>query len=216
MEHKVAYVGAPLEMNIDGVIQIPVLKIVYRDISGIGKIQDALVLTSKRGVIALKMSKITLGEKGAYCIGKQTADYLERLYSKECNVPRQQNTTGLAELLIGSERSVHIVGSDHLSENFIRELKDAGINVKITVAYEIRENEEVDLRLLKNVKRILFGSSKSFRILQGQAREMLVEKELYAIGKPTEETMKEMGYEPRETFDVPDIAGILRQLSAKR
>ncbi len=216
MEDKVAYVGAPLEMDIEGVIQVPVLRIVYRDISGMRKIQDPLVLTSKRGVIAMKMSKINLGEKAAYCIGKQTAEYLERLYSRKCNVPDQQNTEGLAELLTRSEKSVHIVGSDQLSEKFIQHLKDAGVSVKITVAYEIRENEEVDFSPLMEAKRILFGSSKSFRISQGRAMKLLKGKELYAIGRPTGETMKDMGYEPRGTFDDPDIVKILRQLSAKR
>jgi uroporphyrinogen-III synthase len=203
-------------MDIDGVIQVPVLRIVYRDISGVRKIQDALVLTSKRGVIALKMSKINLGEELAYCIGKQTADYLERLYSRKCNVPGRQDTYGLAELLIRSEKSVHIVGSDQLSEKFIRQLREAGVGVKITVAYEIRENEEVDFSPLKEVKRVLFGSSKSFRISLERSMKLLKGKELYAIGRPTGETMKEMGYEPTGTFDDPDIVKILRELSAKR
>ncbi|MGC8562559.1 MAG: uroporphyrinogen-III synthase [Thermoplasmata archaeon] len=216
MEHKVAYVGAPLEIELDGVVQIPVLRIVYKDISSIGKINEPLVLTSKRGVIALKMSNISLGDKDIYCIGKQTADYLERIYSRKALVPVQQNTNGLAELLIRSERSVHIVSSDQVSEKFMKRLKNAGINVKITTAYEIKENDEVDFQPLKKVQKILVGSSRSFRILQERAMELLEHKELYAIGNPTKETMKELGYEPVKTFDEPDIAGIIRVLSAKR
>ena len=216
MEHKIAYVGAPLEMDIDGVIQVPVLRIVYRDISDVRKIQDPLVLTSKRGVIALKMSKVNLGEEAAYCIGKQTADYLEKLYSRKCNVPEQQDTEGLAELLIRSEKAVHIVGSDQLSEKFIKQLREAGVSVKITIAYEIRENEEVDFSPLREVKRVLFGSSKSFRISLERSMKLLKGKELYAIGRPTGETMKEMGYQPTGTFDDPDIVKILGKLSAKR
>jgi uroporphyrinogen-III synthase len=52
-------VGAPLENPPEGIIEIPVLKIEYLDISNIKKISDTLVLTSKRGVISLRMSNIS-------------------------------------------------------------------------------------------------------------------------------------------------------------
>lgn len=216
MDRKVAYVGAPLDKEPEGVVQIPVLRIVYRDLSDIKSVDGPIVFTSKRGITSLKMSNVSIKSSRIYCIGRQTSDYLEKLYSKDCEVPEIQDSSGLADLLVGSEGSVNIIGSDQVSKKLLVKLQESGVRVKQTIAYRIEENESVNYGPLRDVKEILVGSSRSFEILIKNAESLINSKELYAIGKPTEETMKRMGYIPTETFEIPDIKDILSKLATKR
>ena len=216
MGTSVAYVGAPLEKEIREVVQIPVLKIVYLDLTESKKIDGACVFTSKRGIVSLKMSNVSINSNRIYCIGERTATQLQKLYSLTCQVPRIQSTDGLAEILIPKEKSVTIISSDQISEKFLKKLKANDISVRHTVAYRIEENVDVDYHLLDGAKRILIGSSRSFEILNKNARGILKGKKLYAIGKPTEETMISLGFRPTERFDSPDIESVLALLITKR
>lgn len=216
MSNNIAYAGAPLDLEIEHVTEIPVLKIDYLDLHGMENMQGVLVFTSKRGIISLKRSGISLEGSRIYCIGGQTAQYLQNLYSLKCKIPKVQNTTGLAELLIAEEESVNIIGSDQVSKDFIERLKSSGLNVHHTITYRVVENADANYDVLSTVSGILVGSSKSFEILHRNAKGMLNGKKLYAIGKPTENTMLSLGYRPTECFDTPDIAEILRSLITER
>ncbi|MCL5873867.1 MAG: uroporphyrinogen-III synthase [Candidatus Thermoplasmatota archaeon] len=216
MVHRVAYVGAPLEFEIGGVIQIPVLRISYQDLSTVGSIDGTVVFTSKRGIISLKKSNVSLKCDRIYCIGTQTSHYLKDLYSMDCTVPTLQTTEGLAEMLIGSETSINLVASDLVDDAFLARLKSNGIGVRHIVSYRIEENREADYRPLHEADRILVGSSKSFEILHENEGKLLNGKELYAVGRPTEETMNRLGYGVTERFDTPNIRVILNKLSTKR
>ena len=213
---SVAYVGAPLEDEIRGVVQIPVLKIVYLDLTGLKKIDGACVFTSKRGIVSLKMSNVSIKSNRIYCIGEQTAAHLQTLYSLTCQVPKVQNSDCLAEMLISKEKSIRIISSDQISEKFLKKLRANDISVRHTVAYRIEENVDADYHLLEGAKRILIGSSRSFEILNKNAKGTLKGKKLYAIGKPTEETMISLGFSPTECFESPDIESVLALLITKR
>jgi uroporphyrinogen-III synthase len=212
----VAYVGAPLEFEIGGVVQIPVLRIDYQDLSAIKEIGGTVVFTSKRGIISLKKSNVSLNSNRVYCIGDQTSRYLKEAYLVDCIVPNIQTTEGLAKLLIGSETSLNVVASDQLDESFLGRLKSNGIKVDHIVAYKIGENKDVDYEPLNDTKKILVGSSRSFEILYSKVGKLLNGKELYAIGRPTEATMNRLGYIVTERFETPNIRSILNILITKR
>lgn len=216
LSSEIAYVGAPLDFKIDRVISVPVLNIVYHDLHGLDDLHGVLVFTSKRGIVSLKKSGVSIEGTRIYCIGSQTAQYLHDLYSMECIVPGIQSTEGLADLLTGRERSVHIIGSDQTSKHFIDKLKSSGVDVKNTIAYRIEENSNIDYEVLKTVRKILVGSSKSFEVIHRNAGNMIRNMELYAIGKPTENAMISFGYQSKGCFETPDIRVILRRLLTKR
>jgi len=209
-------VGAPLENPPEGIIEIPVLKIEYLDISNIKKVSDTLVLTSKRGVISLRMSNISIKSEKIYCIGERTSDYLRRLYSLECEVPEEQNSTGLADLIAEREKKVMIVGSDHIPQTLLERLASRGVEVKRTVAYRIKENEDADYGELEKVDKILVGSSGSFEILMKRAGGLIKAKKVYAIGKSTLKTMNDMKFVPAGYFKEPNIENILGQLITEK
>jgi uroporphyrinogen-III synthase len=213
---RIAYVGAPLDQTIPDVIEISVLKIQYLDISGIGTVRDPLVLTSKRGVISLKMSSVKIESKRAYCIGDVTARYMKEIYGMECAVPAQQNSMGLAELVSSREKKVEIVSSDSISRKFIEKLEDAGIAYRYTIAYMVVENENVDYSLLAGVKRIVVGSPRSFQIISKRASGYLEGKEIYAIGIPTYNEIISSGFRAEGHFDKPDIVNIIAKLKTQR
>jgi uroporphyrinogen-III synthase len=216
LTHKVAYVGAPLEFETKGVVQIPVLEIVYQDLSGLKTIEGAVIFTSKRGILSLKKSNVDIDSNMIYCIGAQTSDYLANLYSLQCKVPKIQNSEGLAKLLIGSESVISLVASDQISKTFLDKMKANRIDVHHVVAYRAEENREADYQQLQDVNRILFGSSRSFEILYRNAERFLKGRELFAIGQPTEATMNSLGYSAKECFRTPDIRSILMSLTTKR
>jgi uroporphyrinogen-III synthase len=214
--HNIAYVGAPLDREVKGVEQLPVLKIVYQDLSGLSEIEGVLVFTSKRGIISLRMSNVSIRSNRIYCIGEQTAHYLKKIFSLDCKVPQEQNTEGLAALMIGTEKSVTIVGSDNISRKFIDKIKENGIKVKHIIAYKIEENTSVDYGILDRTGVLLVGSSKSFELLHRRLGEKLKGKSIYAIGKPTAKKIRFFGYEPKEVFDTPNIETIVTILATKR
>ncbi len=216
MTRKVAYVGAPLDFDLDFVVQVPVLRIVYMDLSGLRSVGGAIVFTSKRGVISLQMSGVKITGAQIYCIGHKTSEYLSNIYSKKCIVPGKENTDGLSELLLGREKSVTIVGSDKVSRKFISKLKEGGVDVRHIVAYKIEENGEVDYSPLATADDILIGSSWSFEILDKNASSFIKGKRLYAIGEPTSITMERLGYVSSAVFTSPDIREILQKLITKR
>lgn len=216
MAHKIAYVGAPLGFEMEGVVQIPVLRIDYQDLSKMNNIGGVVVFTSKRGIISLKKSNVSIRCDRAYCIGEQTSRYLKEIYSIDCIVPAVQTTEGLAELLIGSETSVNVVASDHIDRKFIERMESRGIDVKYIVSYKISENKAADYEPLRDSDKVLFGSSKSFEILYRNGASLLDGKEIYAIGKPTEETIMRHGYGVAESFETPNIRAILSKLITKR
>lgn len=213
---KVAYVGAPLEKPIQGVVEINVLKIIYIDLTPLRKIEAPLALTSKRGVISLKLSNVEVRSPNVYCIGERTGNYLRRLYGLKCLIPTKQDSNGLAELLITREKEVRIVSSDSISKGFLKILRRGGISYKVTTAYKIVENEDVDYSLLSQVNKVLVGSSKSFRILLKNASQALNGKEVYAIGSPTYNEMILRDFRPAGYFDKPDIEKILAELNTEK
>lgn len=210
--NKVAYVGAPLDLELPWVKEINVLKIVYNDLSHLGRIEDVLALTSKRGAISLHMAHVLINSPRVYCIGEKTAAHVIDFFGKECIVPDPQNTEGLASLLISREKKVHLITSDSISQEFMERLKGSGIEVFLTVAYRIDENANVDFSGLEDVKKILVGSSKSFEILFRCAENYLKGKEVYAIGIPTQNSMLAKNFKPSGYFDTPDIEGALKVL----
>lgn len=216
MEPEVAYVGAPLDGEVEGVLQVPILRIMFNDLSNIRILDGPIVFTSKRGIASLRVSNVSIESPRIYCIGERTSEFLKRVYSLDCAVPDIQSTDGLAELLIGKEDYVTVVGSDKVSKNFLERLKSSGVEMKLITAYSIEGNENIDYDTLRNVRRILFGSSKSFEILHKNAERVLSGKELYAIGRPTSETMLHLGYKPVETFESPNIERILTGMLTKR
>ncbi len=211
-----AYVGAPLDGEVEGVLQVPILRIMFNDLSNIRILDGPIVFTSKRGIASLRVSNVSIESPRIYCIGERTSEFLKRVYSLDCAVPDIQSTDGLAELLIGKEDYVTVVGSDKVSKNFLERLKSSGVEMKLITAYSIEGNENIDYDTLRNVRRILFGSSKSFEILHKNAERVLSGKELYAIGRPTSETMLHLGYKPVETFESPNIERILTGMLTKR
>lgn len=216
MDNRVAYIGGPLDDKIEGIVELPVLKIVYVDVSDLKRIEDTLVLTSKRGVVSLKMSNVAIKSQRIYCIGERTSEYVRKLYSLGCEFPDNQTSIGLGDLLISREKKVRIVGSDQVSQNLVRKLRSNGIEVDETVAYRIEENNDVDYTPLEKVQKILIGSSKSFEILVKNARSLIEGKEMYAIGKPTFETMKSMKFKPAGYFKTPNISHILSKIVSER
>ena len=118
--------------------------------------------------------------------------------------------------MIGTEKSITIVGSDNISKKFIDKIKENGINVKHIIAYKIEENTSIDYGILDRTGVILVGSSKSFELLQRRLGEKLKEKSIYAIGKPTAKKIRSLGYEPKEIFDTPNIETIVTILATKR
>lgn len=213
---RVAYAGAPLESQMPEVLQIPVLRVVYEDLSSLKELSGVLAFTSKRGVVSLKMSNVSIRSDSVYCIGSKTSESLASLYSLSCKVPQVQNTDGLADLLIGSEKSISLISSDQVSIRFLERLRESGMDVHRIIAYRLEENDEVDFSRMRDVKRILFGSSRAFEIVRKNAESFLAGIELYAIGQPTEDTMKKFGYVPVESFYSPDIRAILHRLLTKR
>jgi uroporphyrinogen-III synthase len=214
--NRIAYVGAPLENPPEGIMEIPVLKIEFLDISRIKKISDILVLTSKRGVISLRMSNISIKSERIYCIGKRTSEYLQKLYSLKCEIPEEQNSTGLADLIEKRERKVMIVGSDHIPQTLLETLASRGVEVKRIVAYRIEEKEDADYGKLEKADKILVGSPGSFEILMKKAGGLIKGKKVYAIGKPTLKKMTEMKFEPAGYFKEPNIENILSQLITEK
>lgn len=212
MNPKIAYVGAPLERKVSGVQEIPVLRIVYLDLSGLKKITGPVAFTSKRGVISLKMSGVSITGNRVYCIGEKTSNYLKELYHLGCDVPNIQNTKGLSSLLISKEKKVTLVGSDKTSKGLLNDLRDHGIAFDFVTAYRIEENEDADYSQLKFVDKILVGSSFSAEILVKRAGKMLSGREIYAIGNPTGEKLNEMNVKVKETFEAPSIENILLML----
>ncbi|MGC8645132.1 MAG: uroporphyrinogen-III synthase [Thermoplasmata archaeon] len=209
---NVAYVGAPLSSVPPGVIVVPVLRIVYRDISHLRKIRIPLALTSKRAVISMKMSGISIATSRIYCIGEETSRYLRKLYSLECIVPETQDSNGLAEIISGRESEVTIIGSNMVSRTLLSALQSRGINVDVVTGYEIKENPDARYEDLLDVEKILVGSSYSFEILFTRARNLIVGKRIYAIGRPTYETISKMSFSPAGYFERPSINEILLAL----
>ncbi len=209
---SVAYVGAPLDSGLPWVVEIEVLKVIYKDLSDIKRIRDVLVLTSKRGVISLKMASIKIDSKRIYCIGYRTADFVKKLYSRECVVPDLQNTDGLASILIGREEDVRVVCSDSVSPEFLDKLKEGGVNANVTIAYKVKENGNTDFSGLEKVDKILVGSPRSFEILHRRARDLLRGKEVWAIGLPTYRSMLRKGIGPAGYFETPNIEEALTNL----
>ncbi|MEM4090152.1 MAG: uroporphyrinogen-III synthase [Thermoplasmatales archaeon] len=209
MEGNVAYVGASLEIAPPGVVAIPVLKIVYRDLSGLRRINTPIALASKRSVISLKMSRVAIDTKSAYCIGSETSQYLRTLYSLDCLVPESQNSEGLARMIVSKERKVTVVGSNRTSKQLLSNLKNGGVEVIFIPAYYIEENENVEYHDIEKVKKILVGSSFSFEILNRRAKDLIKGKKIYAIGKPTYVTMVNLSFNPEGYFVRPSIYEIL-------
>ncbi|MEM4118611.1 MAG: uroporphyrinogen-III synthase [Thermoplasmatales archaeon] len=209
MANNVAYVGTALDKSLAGVIEIPVLRISYRDISYLGKIETPIAIMSKRAVISLKMSGVSMGTSRIYCIGEETAKYLNGLYSLDCFVPELQNTEGLAGIIVSKEKRITIIGSNRTSTRFITNLENKGVEVRHIAAYNIEENEDVSYADLEKANKILVGSSYSFEILYLRAKKFIADKLLYAIGKPTYITMINKSFTPRGYFEKPSIYEIL-------
>lgn len=206
---KVAYVGAPLDDAIENVVEINVLRILYRDVSFLKKIEEPLILTSKRGIIALKLSNVRINSPKVYCIGQKTAEYLRKLYGLKGIVPTQQDSEGLADLFVSKERSGIIVSSDKVSSQLLKTVEKTGLNIRLVTAYSVEENEEVDYSPLSEVGKILVGSSNSFKILIARQRDVLSQKEVYAIGIPTYRSMIKAGFDPAGYFKDPNIKNIV-------
>ncbi|MEM0130307.1 MAG: uroporphyrinogen-III synthase [Thermoplasmatales archaeon] len=209
MANNVAYVGTALGKSLAGVIEIPVLKISYRDISYLGKIITPIALMSKRAVTSLKMSDVSIGTARIYCIGEETAKYLNCLYSLDCMIPELQNTEGLASLIVSKEKRITVIGSNRTSAKFITNLENKGVEVRHIPGYNIEENEGVRYEDLEKANKILVGSSFSFEILYRRAKNFIADKLLYAIGKPTYLTMINKSVTPRGYFERPSIYEIL-------
>ncbi len=211
-----AYVGAPLDREPEGILQVPILRIVFNDLSSLRTLDGPIVFTSKRGIVSLRLSNVSIKSSRIYCIGKRTSEFLNKIYSLDCTVPEVQNTDGLTDLLVGKETSVTVISSNKVSKNFLEKLKRRGVKTNLITSYRIEENDSINYDALKNVKRILFGSSKSFEIFHKNAEKELSGKELYAIGRPTSDSMLSHGYKPVETFESPNIERILMGLLTKR
>jgi len=209
LSDRVAYVGAPLSKVPGGVTTVPVLKIVYRDVSSVKSIETSLALTSKRAVISLKMSGVRISGARIYCIGEETSKYLKNLYSLECIVPDTQDSQGLARIIAGNEKEITVVGSNMISDNLLSTLRDNGIRVNVVAAYEIVENPDARYEDLGSVTKILVGSSHSFEILYRRAAKYIEGKRIYAIGRPTFNTISKSGLVPAGFFERPSIWEIL-------
>lgn len=214
--NEVAYVGAPLYQEIGGIKTLDVLKINYVYNPDLKQIRNDLVLTSKRGVIALKMNGTSIISKRAYTIGHVTSEFLRELYGLESKYPENENSEGLADLLISDKRKYSIISSDSVSRTMLARLKENGIDFEFFKVYSIEENRQVDYSLLSNVDKILVGSSKSFDILFKNAGELLKGKALYAIGIPTFTTILSAGLKPVKYFNEPDIKKIVNEILTER
>ncbi len=208
--HRVVYVGAPVERPAFRCVEV--LKIEYLDLSPLHVLRKDLVLTSKRGVIALNRSGVRIESVKVYCIGSITARYLRDLYGIRCSTPDEENTVALAELVGRDKNAVVIVSSDSLSGDFIEKLNSLGKEYEIITAYRILENERADLSPLSDCERILVGSPKSAEILFRRARNLIEGVKIYAIGKPTFAKLKSLGLRPVKYFMSPDIHGIMHKL----
>lgn len=214
---KLAFVGAenPGE-DIDYPI-IPVLKIRYKEFPK-DKLSGALVFTSKRGIIGLKINKVELKSDKIFCIGERTRDYLMKLYGLTCKIPENEDSESLSDLIISSGvKEVNLITSNEYSRDMVKKLMENKVNVKITIIYESLKNENISFEHFEKYDSLLFGSSKSFiYTLEILGDVELKKRSLYAIGKPTRNTMVSYGFEPVETFSKPNIREIISSIIATR
>ncbi len=214
--NEIVYIGADPGFRMDGVSFVSVLAIKYTDLTSMGEVRRNIVFTSKRGVIALKMSHVEIKSDKIYCIGQVTSRYLNEIYGRTCIIPKRENSEGLAELLCENEKEVHIIASDHVSPKLVSKLRECGVEVLMTTAYELLENRDVDYSPIKESRSILVGSSRSFEIIMEKDSSLIKGKDLYAIGEPTRKTMERYGVEPKATFGTPNIRNILSKIKSEK
>jgi len=213
---KVVYIGAPLDYELEGVYSLDVLKIVYLLLPDLKEIRNDVVFTSKRGVIALKMNGTSLKARRVFTIGRITSDYVKRLYGLDSIFPADENSIGLARILIDNRGDYTITSSNLVSKKLVEELEENRIRYKIVNVYRIEENKNADYSILENAENLLIGSSKSFEILYLRASEKLTNKRIFAIGKPTYDTIIHYGYVPERYYEHPDIRLIVNEIVTQR
>jgi uroporphyrinogen-III synthase len=213
---EILYVGAPLESSIENVRSLDVLKITYNYLPYLREIKRDVVFTSKRGIISLKMNGTRLKSKRAFSIGHITAEYLKKIYGMESIFPSEENSDGLADLLISYNGDYSLITSDSVSNKMLKKLENNNIKYELVIVYKIEENIDADYSIINSHENLLIGSSKSFEILLKRVDDLLQSKKIYAIGKPTYERIIEAGYKPVKFFESPDIRKIVNQILTER
>ncbi len=213
---EIVYVGAPLENPIENVKSLDVLRITYNYFPSLKEIKKDVVFTSKRGIISLKMNGTKLKSKRAFSIGHITSEYLKKIYGMDSIFPSEENSDGLADLLISYNGDYSLITSDSVSNKMLKKLENNNIKYELIIAYRIEENVDADYSVINFNKTLLIGSSKSFEILLKNAGDLLLSKKIYAIGKPTYERIMESGYKPVKFFESPDIRKIVNQILTER
>ncbi len=214
--NEIVYVGAPLEKQIENVKSLDVLRITYYHLPHLREITKDVVFTSKRGIISLKMNRTRVKSKRAFTIGHITSEYLKTIYGIDSLFPEEENSEGLAEMLISYNGDYSLVTSDSVSNKMLKKLKMNNVRFETITVYKIEENNNADYSMINSNQNLLIGSSKSFEILVRNAGGMLKSKKIYAIGKPTYEKIIEYGYEPVKFFNNPDIRKIVSQILTER
>ncbi|MGC8546426.1 MAG: uroporphyrinogen-III synthase [Thermoplasmata archaeon] len=213
---EIVYVGAPLENPIENVKSLDVLRITYNYFPSLREIKKDVVFTSKRGIISLKMNGTKLKSKRAFSIGHITSEYLKKIYGMDSIFPSEENSDGLADLLISYNGDYSLITSDSVSNKMLKKLDYNNIKYELIIAYRIEENVDADYSVINFSKTLLIGSSKSFEILLKNAGDLLFSKKIYAIGKPTYERIIKSGYKPVKFFESPDIRKIVNQILTER
>lgn len=196
----------------------PELRIMARELNRYNL--DGVIITSRNGAIGLKRlvnEGLELKDNWTYyAVGQKTAEKIELLFGLDVEVPDNQESTALAELILEKQsensRLLYLCGN-LAKENLPNALKKHGIEVKTFEIYKTVSRRPVEFPGTR-YGGVVFYSPSAVDAFDNNGGFVLEADTYFAIGPVTAAHLRSLTNKPVVVADEPSTEAILNTISS--
>jgi uroporphyrinogen-III synthase len=144
----------------EGVVNLPQIKVVFKDIELDLETYDALIFSSKNSVKAIDKINSEWKKIPAYSIGQPTSKEIEKYGGNLVYTAKSSYGDNFAKEILSklTNKKVLFLRAKKILSNLEKILKDGGIQIESQIVYETICNEQISLHVKKEKSAFIFTS----------------------------------------------------------